>query len=92
MADLHYYVDTDVVGGAGDGSSWANAFSSLQDCDDAVAQNLTDGDGDTCTIHCRASAGTGPDAGDHENGRQDQKAGRDDPRQTQFIIGRNQWT
>jgi hypothetical protein len=39
MADTTYYVDTDVSGGAGDGSSWANAYSSL-----SAAENAVDGD------------------------------------------------
>lgn len=29
MAELVRYVDTDVVGGTGDGSTWANAFATL---------------------------------------------------------------
>jgi hypothetical protein len=53
MADLVYYVDTDVSGGAGDGSSWANAYSSLNACENGVDQDITD-DG-TCTIWCRGS-------------------------------------
>lgn len=31
MADTNYYIDTEVVGGAADGSSWANAYSSITD-------------------------------------------------------------
>ena len=58
MADTTYYVDTDVVGGAADGSSWANAFSRLYDAE-ALNLDLTTGDTDgVCTIYCRASAGT----------------------------------
>ena len=53
MATLNYYVDTDVVGGAGDGSSWANAYSNLQACISGQAQDLTDGGGDIAVIHCR---------------------------------------
>ena len=38
-----YYVDTDVVGGAGDGSSWANAYSTLQAANVAEAGDITAG-------------------------------------------------
>ncbi len=55
MADLHKYVDPDVVGGDGDGSSWANAYSSLNLAEAGLQENLTDNGGDTMTIHCRSS-------------------------------------
>lgn len=41
MADVTIYVDTDVSGGAGDGSSWANAFSSLNAAVAAEQADLT---------------------------------------------------
>lgn len=55
-----YYIDTDVVGGTGDGSSWANAYSSQNalwawagtDGNDPVSRN------ETWTIYARASSGT----------------------------------
>lgn len=37
---LDRYVDTDVSGGAGDGTSWANAYSTLNAAVDALAQDL----------------------------------------------------
>lgn len=40
MAEILDYVDTDVVGGDGDGSSWANAFATPQLCETANAQAL----------------------------------------------------
>ena len=58
MADLVKYIDTDVVGGDGDGTSWENAYASLSAWEAAQEQDLTDGDGDTMTVHCRASSGT----------------------------------
>jgi hypothetical protein len=45
MADQVRYVDTDVVGGLGDGSSWANAYSSMNAWEAAEQTDLpTDGD------------------------------------------------
>lgn len=41
MADTTYYVDTDVSGGAGDGSSWANAYASLNDAENARNADIT---------------------------------------------------
>lgn len=56
MADTTYYVDTDVVGGAADGSSWANAFATLSAAE-ALNLNLTTGATDgVCTINCRGTA------------------------------------
>jgi hypothetical protein len=55
MADTTYYVDTDVVGGSGDGSSWANAFDHLADAE-ALNLDLTTGATDgVCTIFCRGA-------------------------------------
>jgi len=54
MAETIYYVDTDVVGGAGDGSSWANAYSSLN-----AAEQARDGDitaGNAVALNCRGAA------------------------------------
>ena len=49
---LNYKVDPDVVGGAGDGSSWANAHPSLADWDADNAQDLTS-TGDSLEAECR---------------------------------------
>ena len=57
MAELTYYVDTDVSGGLGDGSSWANAYASLNACLTAEATNLV-GSGNNVVVLCRASNGT----------------------------------
>lgn len=54
-ADSTFYVDTDVVGGAGDGSSWANAYDHLADVE-ALNLNLTTGTYDgICTIYVRGA-------------------------------------
>ncbi len=55
--DYTYYVDPDVVGGLGDGSSWANAYSSLQAAETAQQRDLVSSD-DRVWFQCRASAGT----------------------------------
>jgi hypothetical protein len=68
MATLLRYVDPDVVGGLGDGSSWENAYSSLNSCIAGQAQNLTDGGGDIMSIQCRSSAGTNDTAAVVEDG------------------------
>jgi hypothetical protein len=43
VAETLYYVDPDVSGGAGDGSSWANAYSSLNAAEQARDANITAG-------------------------------------------------
>lgn len=55
---LEYYVDPGVVGGLGDGTSWANAYSSLSACEAARSQDLTDNGGDTMIWWCKSSDGT----------------------------------
>lgn len=55
MADVVRYINVDVVGGAGDGTSWPNAYSSMSAWNAAEATNLVT-DGDTHTVYCRASA------------------------------------
>lgn len=56
-AQVIRYVDTDVVGGAADGTSWANAYSTLSAWDTGEATDLVN-DGDYHTVYCRASSGT----------------------------------
>ncbi len=53
MADLEKIVDPNVVGGAGDGTSEANAYASLALWEAAEAQDLTDAGGDTMTALCK---------------------------------------
>jgi len=57
MAEVNFYVDTDVSGGLGDGSSWANAYSSLSAFNSAEATDLVTAT-DNYVVHCRASSGT----------------------------------
>ncbi len=57
MATVERYVDTDVVGGAGDGTSFEDAYSSLSAWEAAEQTNLVT-DGDLHIVHCRASSGT----------------------------------
>lgn len=57
MATLNKYVDTDVVGGDGDGSSWANAYSTLNAAEAGLQMDL-DAANDIMIIWCRASSGT----------------------------------
>ena len=56
MADSNYYVDPDVVGGLGDGSSWANAFSSSNAAETALQRSIASGD--NVIVHCRSNAGS----------------------------------
>ncbi len=56
MATITRYVDTDVVGGLGDGTSWANAYLTLNACEAAENQDLTDAGGDIMIINCRGTA------------------------------------
>lgn len=54
MANTDYYIDTDVVGGLNDGTSWANAYSTFADfVTNRQGAILT---GDTITANCRGSA------------------------------------
>jgi len=57
------YVDTDVSGGLGDGSSWANAYSSLSAAVTAKAGDITTATGsdEIHHYHIRASSGTSED-------------------------------
>lgn len=57
MAEVLRYVDTDVSGGAGDGTSWADAYSSLNAWEAAEQTNLVSA-GDTHRVLVRASSGT----------------------------------
>jgi len=62
MATIERYVDTDVVGGLGDGTSWANAYSSLNAWEAAEQTDLVS-DGDLHIARCRASSGTADTTG-----------------------------
>ena len=59
-AQVIRYVDTDVVGGAGDGTSWANAYSTLNAALAAEDKDITAATGtdEQYTFLCRASGGT----------------------------------
>ena len=56
-AVIDVYVDTDVSGGDADGTSWANAYSSLNVAQVAEQTNLVTAT-DYMIIHCQASSGT----------------------------------
>lgn len=53
-ASLVQYIDSDVAGGTGDGSSWENAYATIA-LWEAQNLNLTDGGGDTLTVYCRGT-------------------------------------
>lgn len=57
MAQLDRYVDTDVVGGLGDGSSWANAYSSMNTAEAGLQADLVTAT-NNMVIHFRSSGGT----------------------------------
>ena len=57
MAQIIRYVDPDAAGG-GTGLDWTNAYNSLNACEAAQQQDLTDAGGDYMTIYCRSSGGT----------------------------------
>lgn len=57
MAQVIRYVDPDVVGGTGDGTSWEDAYASLNAWNAAEATNLVTND-DYHTVYCRSSGGT----------------------------------
>ena len=55
MADVIRYVDRDVVGGLGDGSSWANAYATLDAWQNAEATDLVTAE-DGHTVYYRAAS------------------------------------
>ena len=57
MAEVVRYIDTDVSGGAGDGTSWADAYSSMNAWEAAEQADLVTA-GDWHHAYCRASSGT----------------------------------
>jgi len=56
MANVEKYVDPDATG-AGDGTSWTDAYTSLSAWDSAEATDLVTA-GDTHTVWCRSGSGT----------------------------------
>lgn len=67
MATITRYVDTDVIGGLGDGTSWANAYSSMNAWNAAEQTDLVT-DGDTHVCYCRASSDTADTTAVNVNG------------------------
>jgi len=60
MAIVHWYVDTDDAGGDYSGTSWANAYLTLNDWDIAEAVDLVAAE-DNYVVHCKgATADTEP--------------------------------
>jgi hypothetical protein len=57
MATVTRYVDPDVSGGAGDGTTWADAYSSLNAWESGEQTNLVT-DGDDHIVYVRSSSGT----------------------------------
>ena len=57
MAIVERYVDPDVSGGLGDGTSWANAYSSLTSWEAAEQADLVAA-GDQHTVYCRSGSGS----------------------------------
>lgn len=57
MAEIIRYVDPDVSGGLGDGTSWADAYASLTVWEAAESTDLVSAD-DWHHVYCRASAGS----------------------------------
>lgn len=55
-ANIIKYVDPDAVG-AGNGTSWADAYTTLNQCVSDNEQDLTDGGGDVFHAYCRSSSG-----------------------------------
>jgi len=57
MAEYYRYCDTDVVGGLGDGTSWANAYSALDTLRSSEATDLVSA-GNNLVVYVRASSGS----------------------------------
>jgi hypothetical protein len=67
MASLRtVYVDPDVVGGAGDGTSWANAYSSMNAAENAENGNIGAGGGGSdeyVEFHCHSTSNSADTGG-----------------------------